>query len=213
MKRLLLLSALFLVTLSAIFYFSQKQKAPSGKPSPAVTAATNPAPPYFQQLQKKASAGRQYARQNGLSTELAFLLDMRLPSGRNRFFVYDFIQDTISAVALVSHGSCNTAFQPEPVFSNEPGGGCSSLGRYKIGKAYMGSFGKAYKLHGLDSSNSNAYQRYVVLHGYSAVPEKETEPFPIVNSLGCPMVTYAFLNKLSALIETQEKPVMLWIYQ
>lgn len=74
-------------------------------------------------------------------------------------------------------------------------------------------FGKAYKLHGLDSSNANAFQRLIVLHGYHAVPDEEVHPFPIVNSLGCPMVSYRFLEKLSAIIEEEKKPLLLWMYQ
>lgn len=213
MKRLLFLWVLLLGAFLVLFYSNHNREVPAPKPIPADLPSPAKAPGFFQLLQQKATAGRQYALQNGLSTEVAFLLDMSLPSGKNRFFIYDFTRDTIAAAALVAHGSCNTAFLPEPLFSNEPGCGCSSLGRYRIGHAYDGSFGKAYKLHGLDSSNSNAYQRYVVLHGYSAVPEKETDPQPICNSLGCPMVAYSFLDQLSSIIEKQTKPVLLWIYQ
>lgn len=65
-----------------------------------------------------------------------------------------------------------------------PGSGCTSLGKYKIGGAYQGQFGLAYKLYGLDSTNSNAYQRNVVLHAYDRVPDNEVYK-EICQSSGC----------------------------
>jgi hypothetical protein len=168
--------------------------------------------PYFRHLQNKAAVSRSFALQNGLSTSFSFLIDMNLPGGKNRFFIYEHQKDTILYAGLVSHGSCRNPFLDKPIFSNVPESGCSSLGRYKVGYAYQGSFGKAFKLHGLDSTNSNAFQRLIVLHAYHAVPDSEVHPAPIINSFGCPMVSYSFLEKLSALIEKEKKPLLLWIY-
>jgi hypothetical protein len=116
---------------------------------------------------------------------IAFLIDMHVPSGRNRFFVYDLRNDSISLTGLVAHGSCNTSFSLEPSFSNTSGSGCSSVGKYRVGGPYQGQFGVAYKLHGLDSTNDQAFTRNVVLHSYTCVPEGETFPLPICNTKGC----------------------------
>jgi len=146
------------------------------------------------------------------NTRLAFLVDMRLPSGRNRFFVYDLGGDSVRMSGLVAHGSGGRAFSLTPSFSNVNGSNCSALGRYRVGGAYAGRFGRAYTLHGLDTTNDNALARHIVLHSYTCVPEGETDPYPICNSQGCPMVSPVFLGKLQPLIDGSRKPVLLWIF-
>jgi len=154
-----------------------------------------------------------YAVQNDLSTEYCFLVDMSLPSGRNRFFIYDLKKNTIINSGLVSHGSCNETFLARPRFSNATSSGCSSLGKYKVGEFYRGKYGKSFRLYGLDDCNSNAYKRAVVIHGYNCVPDKEIYPRVLCNSFGCVMVSYNFFDKISRIIGKTEKPIVLWIYQ
>ena len=154
-----------------------------------------------------------YAIQNDLSTEYCFLVDMNLPSGRNRFFIYDLKKNTIINSGLVSHGSCNETFLARPRFSNATKSGCSSLGKYKVGEFYKGKYGKSFRLYGLDDCNSNAYKRAVVIHGYDCVPDKEIYPRVLCNSFGCVMVSYNFFDKISRMISKTEKPIVLWIYQ
>jgi len=154
-----------------------------------------------------------YAIQNDMSTEFCFLIDMSLPSGRNRFFIYDLKKNTIINSGLVSHGSCNETFLARPKFSNESKSGCSSLGKFKVGEFYNGKYGKSFRLYGLDNCNSNAYKRAVVIHGYDCVPDEEIYPRVLCNSLGCVMVSYKFFDKISGLIRKSDKPIVLWIYQ
>jgi hypothetical protein len=164
------------------------------------------------QLDKRAGAIKLFARKNGYSTRYCFLLDMRIQSGLKRFFVYDLSRDMVAFSGLVAHGSCEQNLPKKASFSNSPGSGCSSIGIYKVGCAYYGQYGRSYKLYGLQNSNSNALKRSVVLHGYSCVPDEECYPKPICNSLGCPMVSPAYMKKLSAVIDKSAKPVLLWIY-
>ena len=154
-----------------------------------------------------------YAIQNDLSTEYCFLVDMSLPSGRNRIFIYDLKKNSIIHAGLVSHGSCNETFLARPRFSNATKSGCSSLGKYKVGEFYRGKYGKSFRLHGLDDCNSNAYKRAVVIHGYDCVPDKEIYPRVLCNSFGCVMVSYKFFDTISRIIGKTEKPIVLWIYQ
>ena len=167
----------------------------------------------LERLHVKASATRNFIRRKNFSDQYVFLIDMSLPSGKKRFFIYDIKRDSIINAGLVAHGSCRTGFLEDATFSNVPECGCSSLGRYKVGYAYEGQFGGAFKLHGLDSTNSNAFKRAIVLHAYDGVPDKETYPQPICNSLGCPMVSYKFLNSTKEIIAKSKKPVLLWIYK
>jgi hypothetical protein len=143
---------------------------------------------------------------------IAFLIDMHLPSGKNRFFVYDLRKDSVVLSGLVAHGCGTHSFSLTPVFSNVDGSSCSALGRYRIGNPYAGQFGRAYLLHGLDSSNNHALARHIVLHSYSCVPDGETDPYPICNSRGCPMVSPAFLQHLQPIIDGTKKPILLWIF-
>ncbi len=154
-----------------------------------------------------------YAAQNDMSTQICFLVDMSLPSGKNRFFVFDLSRKSILYEGLVAHGSCNETFMARPRFSNSASSGCSSLGKYKVGEFYTGKYGKSFRLHGLDDCNSNAYKRAVVIHGYDCVPDQEIYPRVLCNSLGCVMVSYKFFDKLSRIIKKSEKPIILWVYQ
>jgi len=155
----------------------------------------------------------EYSAKNNLSTDYCFLIDMNLPSGRNRFFVYDLKKNSVIYSGLVAHGSCNETFLAHPRFSNASKSGCSSLGKYSVGEFYTGKYGKSFRLTGLDNSNSNAYNRAVVIHGYDCVPDNEIYPRVLCNSLGCVMVSYKFFDKLSRLIKNSDKPILLWMYQ
>lgn len=159
-----------------------------------------------------ASKINKYAAQHGYSIKYCFLVDMSLPSGRNRFFVYDLEKKLVVYSGLVAHGSCNQTFLSQPKFSNAPKYGCTSLGKYKVGEFYRGQYGKSFRLYGLDKCNSNAYKRAVVIHGYDCVPDKEIYPRVLCNSLGCVMVSNNFFDRLSHIIEKSEKPIVLWVY-
>lgn len=160
-----------------------------------------------------ASKVNNYAAQNNMSTEYCFMVDMSLPSGKNRFFIYDLKKNSVINSGLVAHGSCNETFLSRPRFSNETKGGCSSLGKYKLGEFYRGKYGKSYRLYGLDNCNSNAFKRAVVVHGYDCVPDEEIYPRVLCNSLGCVMVSYKFFDKITKVIGKTDKPILLWVYQ
>lgn|SRR5215203_434012 len=155
---------------------------------------------------------KNYAIQKNYSAKYCFLIDMSMPSGANRFFVYDLEKSCVVYSALVAHGSCNENFRSSPKFSNGVNTNCSSLGKYKVGELYNGKYGKSYRLYGLDNSNSTAYKRGVVIHAYDCVPNKEIYPAVLCNSFGCPMVSYTFFGKLSQIIGTSAKPILLWIF-
>ena len=144
--------------------------------------------------------------------EIIFYIDMSISSGKNRFFVYDMKKKKVLHSGLVTHGRCNQYWLDGRKYSNVTGSGCTSLGKYKIGGSYMGRFGLAFKLHGLDATNSHAYERYVVLHSHDCVPETEVVG-EICQSDGCPTVSPGFLKTLNGLIKNSSKPVMLWIVQ
>lgn len=146
------------------------------------------------------------------SNKIAFLVDMKIKSGKNRFFVYDLQNNKIIDQGLVAHGSgSETGVRGELKFSNVPNSNCTSLGRYSVEKSYTGIFGKAFRLNGLDESNSNALKRAIVLHQYSAVPYEEQDYY-ITNSHGCPMVNEVFFKRLEKVIASSDAKIMMYVY-
>ncbi len=162
-------------------------------------------------LKEKASLAKDYVDEHGFDVSYCFMIDMRLPSGKNRFFVYNLLKDSLEAAGLVAHGKGSES-ESGLIFSNTPNSNCTSLGKYKIGSSYNGNFGLSYKLKGLDKTNSRALDRAVVLHSFCGVPNTEVYPAPIALSEGCPMVSTAFLTQLKAYMDESQEPILLWIY-
>jgi hypothetical protein len=163
-------------------------------------------------LQSKATVMKKYLEHTDYNQQLCFFVDMSLPSGKKRFFVYDLEKGSILFSGLVAHGSGGKSTFEQPAYSNTVGSNCTSIGRYKIGQSYNGQFGLAYKLHGLDKTNSNAFNRFVVLHAHDCVPGDDISPDNICMSWGCPTVSPGFLQQLAAQINRSAKPVILEIY-
>ena len=153
-----------------------------------------------------------FVKANNYCEEYCFLIDMKIPSGKKRFFVYDLIRDTIVHAGLVTHGGGSQTTTDALTFNNTPNASATSLGKYKIGNEYSGRFGMAFKLHGLEATNNKAFERFVVLHGHSCVPNNEVDPFLICTSLGCPTVSQSFLPTLKKYIDKADKPVILWVF-
>ena len=194
------------VLFSSCSIFVNKSSPAPVRSEPARPVSTSP-------FAYRANALRNYAQAKGFSSNYCFLVDMSIHSGRKRFFVYDLEMNRVIMAGLVSHGSCNGVFLSQAKFSNAPGGNCTSEGKYKIGEKYRGQYGKSYKMYGLESTNSNAYKRAIVLHAYSCIPDEEIYPRVACNSSGCAGVSPAFFEKLSSIIDRSNKPILLWIYK
>ena len=214
MKRLSI-TILLLVTIMAItlVVFSH---TPTGKRLKSIYVPNHEArhelPPVFiRKLSLKAPDAKAFAKKNNFNTGLCFLIDMSLPARQKRFFVYDLQNDSVINSGLVTHGNCNQYWLEGRKYDNAIGCGCTSLGKYKLGYSYMGRFGLAYKLYGLESTNDNAFVRYVVLHSHSCVPETEVDS-DICQSNGCPTVSPGFLKELELIIKGSKKPILLWIF-
>lgn len=214
-RKTLVVTAGLLLTASAFGYFfwykpkfnkPTKNNAFAFTPKKGIDKAET-----LLRLSKKAIQTKDYITEHGFDEKHCFLVDMQIPSGKNRFFVYNLYEDSVEMAGLVAHGSGITNSNT-PVFSNTLNSYCTSLGKYKIGKSYKGKFGLAYKLYGLDKTNSKAFDRFVVLHAHECVPNDEVTPFSICESWGCPTVSPAFLIQLKSYLDKATKPVMLWIY-
>lgn len=204
---------LFILILSASWFTSsgvwKRTKAIHFKSPEKKRSITNST---FLTLKSKAEEAKAFIKSKSYNDQICFMIDMSIASGQNRFFVYDLKKDTIKNAGVVTHGRCNQQWLEGRKYSNEPGCGCTSLGKYKIANSYYGRFGLAYKLHGLDKTNSNAFKRFVVLHAHECVPETEIKD-DICQSDGCPTVAPGYLQQLKPIIDKSSKPVLLWIYE
>jgi len=216
MKFFMKLSATILLLLASItaaaYFFWYKSKFHATISRPVVLVKKDEVnKTALVRLKQKAVDIITYAKDQQFNSSYCFMIDMKIESGKKRFFVYNLKNDSIELSGLVTHGS-GTTTSSNIQFSNRPSSLCTSLGKYKIGNSYTGKFGLAFKLYGLDNSNSKAYDRFVVLHSHDCVPNEEVAPFPICESWGCPTVAPAFLGQLKKYIEKSEQPVLLNIY-
>lgn len=214
MKRFILiaiLSVLVVILASAAWYVSKLHHGNNKRrPLPAATSLSTA---LAKKINQQAIAAQQFTNTHPFNNSICFLIDMSVESGSNRFFVYDMKKDSVLLSGLVTHGNCNQNWLAGRKYGNTIGCGCTSLGKYKIGNAYHGKFGLAYKLHGLDATNNNAFSRYVVLHSHACVPESPVNAMEICQSNGCPTVSPGFLQQLAVIINASKKPVLLWVYE
>lgn len=94
-----------------------------------------------------------------------------------------------------AHGSGSGGGTYPTHFSNVEGSHASSLGTYKIGEVHYGKNGKGYRMHGLDKSNSRAYERYILVHGANYIGNGRSG-----TSWGCFAVPYKDLNMVMILL-------------
>lgn len=163
------------------------------------------------QLILYATLLKEYAKKKGYDTTYAFLCNMALVSNKKRFYIFNMQTMRIENAGLVSQGRGKGTSIFNKQYSNDPGSKCTALGRYKIGERYTGEFGESFRLVGLDSSNNKAYQRRIVLHSMPCIPDTDATTIPCASE-GCPAVSPSFLEALKAVIKSQKRPVLLWVF-
>lgn len=160
----------------------------------------------------RVSEIKNFLKGKNYNQEIAVFINFKTHSGKYRYFVYDLKNDKILQKAIVSHGSGSVIANSSALkFSNKEGSYQSSLGKYEIRESYIGKFGKSYRLNGLDSTNSNAMQRAIVLHSYSCIPDKESENLACL-SLGCPMLSQVAFNETAKYIDQSKKSIILYAF-
>jgi len=170
-------------------------------------------------LETKAEEAIDFCRKNKFDTTYCVLIDMSIPSGKFRFFIWDFAKKEILDEGLCSHGSCSNIDIPKgeklPYFTNQPNSYCSSLGKYKIGKRGPSSFGihVNYKLHGLEATNDNAFNRIIVLHSFSDLENYEIYPEEIIQSWGCPSISNDFMRRIDERLSKNKSNVLMWMFR
>lgn len=99
---------------------------------------------------------------------IVIVLEADQPASADRLTVYRMEGDTPVVIsrtkAAVGKGSDPDGDGWLNKFSNAHNSLATSEGRYRIAEQYNGKYGVSYRLDGLDSTNSNARSRAVVLH-------------------------------------------------
>lgn len=133
--KLLFVGLLFISIFSAFIFF--------GNTKPLLKVKSTIAKPFAKKLSTtkkenniiKKYVGRlkPYLKANNYCEEYCFLIDMKIASGKKRFFVFDLNKDSILDAGLVTHGSGSETSGNTLSFNNIPNGNATSLGKYKIG--------------------------------------------------------------------------------
>jgi hypothetical protein len=183
-----------------------------------IPSSTNPIDYKTKEYSTFHEEAKAFCKKKRYNKNYYFLLDYSIPSGKNRFFIYDFKKGSIIDAKLVTHGACDVFEQNNNLwdsakFSDRPNSHCSSKGKYKIGKRDYSGWGinVKYWIKGLEDSNKSAEKRVVVLHSWGLVSDEEIYPDYSPLSWGCPAVSNNFMTKLDGMLKKSRRPVLLWI--
>lgn len=155
-----------------------------------------------------------FSRERGYNCRVALLWDLAMHSGRRRLALWNFEKGCAEHVFVAGHGSGSRRSHARSAYarvSNEDGSHLSSCGRALIAERYEGRYGVAYRLDGLDESNSALRGRCVVLHGWEFTTDRPLWPLPSVGSWGCPVVSRRAMALLDEVLRHEER-VVLWAY-
>ena len=83
------------------------------------------------------------------------------------------------------HGPGKGSTAKQPVFSNEKGSKCSSLGHFAVTKVHGNVQKRGFRLKGLDPDNNNAYSRGIMIHNSIWVDTHWWMEYIPLNSLSC----------------------------
>ena len=163
---------------------------------------------------------KEYSNKHGLSENYAVVVDFSKSSGRHRFFVCDLKKQQVVSSSLCAHGAGRGSTVVNPVFSNEIGSNCSSLGHYQItGRHKMSSTGlPSFRLKGLDSSNSNAMKRGILIHSAKLVSYCRLGIYPFYLPLdkrissGCFAIDIDMMDIVGDLVDKEKKPILLYAF-
>lgn len=149
--------------------------------------------------------------------DISILVDYSIPSSDYRFFVLDNKSHKEISKSKCAHGCGGGSTASKPVFSNAPGSDCSSLGVYRLlynDKMRNNSF-PCIRLKGLDSTNSNAFARGIVIHEGPVMADDitlgVTIPVSPVISQGCFSISFDTFHILQNLVK-EKKTIYLYAF-
>ncbi|MBS0351260.1 MAG: murein L,D-transpeptidase catalytic domain family protein [Proteobacteria bacterium] len=206
MRKLLISSIAFAALLSSSFAFAQTLpqllESPNYLQLSYNLSHTNLSPEAI----KMAFAGYHWAikKHKVKKRDILTIIDFSLSSAMDRLYVINVKTGAVLMSAPVTHGLHSGANSPwAKNFSNSPNSLESSLGVYITeNNPYTGQFGYSLRIAGLESSNSNAEARAIIVHSanYASRSFLKYNGF-LGNSYGCFAVDPALVHQLIAYIE------------
>ena len=166
-------------------------------------------------FRQRAVEAAKYCRENGYNQRIVLLWDLSIHSGRRRFVVWNIIENRVEHAFLASHGSGSRRSHVPSAYarvSNADGSHLSSVGRALVAERYVGRYGVAYRLDGLEETNSEMRKRCIVLHGWHYTTSFPIWPLPTIGSWGCPVLSRKAMRILDEILQ-REEDVLLWIYK
>ena len=140
----------------------------------------------------RATEAAEYCQKSGYNQRYVLLWDLSRHSGRRRFVVWNIIKGRVEHAFVASHGSGSRRSHVPSAYaqvSNEDGSHLSSVGRALVAERYIGRYGVAYRLDGLDDENVAMRKRCIVLHGWQYTTSFPIWPLPTMGSWGCPVLS------------------------
>ena len=169
----------------------------------------------YKTIEERAEKALAFARHHNMNEHYALFVDYGIPSGTPRLFVWDFHQKKIVASTYVMHGPGGGSTAERPRFSNRPGSGCSSLGRFLVTKENGNRNKRGFRIKGVDVDNQTAYARGLMIHGARWVDRHCWKRYIPLNGKccqGCVTVSSRGMNYLWPLINKEKKPLLLWSF-
>lgn len=130
------------------------------------------------------------------------IADFSLPSSAPRFHLLNLTDGSVRS-HLVAHGRGSDPTHSGWLerFSNEPHSYATSAGAFRTDRFYLGEHGQSIRLEGLDSSNSNAASRAIVVHGAWYVSEEIAKQRRVLGrSEGCFAVAQSSIGEILAIL-------------
>ena len=159
-----------------------------------------------------------YCKAHNLYYRRVIIVDFAIRSSQPRFFVVNTQNRAIELQSKCASGSGSDNSYP-PKFSNEPGSNCSSIGHFAVVvKRRMNTRRlNSFVLNGLDSTNSNAHQRGILIHPSHTVDAYADSANALIPassqvSSGCFAIESAAMSKLEAIFAKADRPMLLYAF-
>ena len=157
---------------------------------------------------QKADMALEFCKNHNLNTDYCIFVDFSKHAGKKRYVIYNLNTREVEYSSVCANGLNRNEF------SNKEGSHLSSLGKYKVtpivGKMGIGE--ECLVLEGLDSTNSNARKRQILVHSHKSVYYSPgTYPFNLFYknlSWGCFVIDKRAFKKTKKM----SKPMLLWAY-
>lgn len=157
---------------------------------------------------RRAVIALDFCKKHNLNTDYCVFVDFSKHPGKRRYVIYNLNTREIEYSSVCANGLNKNEF------SNVEGSHLSSLGKYKvtsiITKMKIGEEGII--IEGLESTNSNARDRELLIHSHSSIYNNPgTYPFNFFRknlSWGCFVIDKETFEKTKEI----SKPMLLWAY-